>query len=334
MSANDLPRGPEEGAPERKTREKPSQEQTDWSGSFSAYLESHRASLVDSLRRLFGHPFGSFFTCLVMGITLSLPMGLSLLLNNVERLGGSWQRAAQISLFLDLKTSENQGQDLREQIERGLLARGSKLPSERQLSELFSTTRITLREALGQLEDQGLIYREERRGWFVSPQRLLYNPLVRSHFHAMVADQGRVPETEVLGAAMIPASVDICQRLELPALSRVFQIRRARRVDGRLVLYVEHYLNAQYFPGILGHDLTRSLTELYASEYGIHYGRVRFDMVPTALHAEAAAPLKVAVGSPALRISRINRDQRGRLIDCDLEFWRHDAIHISVEVPQ
>ncbi len=36
MSANDLPRGPEEGAPERKTREKPSQEQTDWSGSFSS----------------------------------------------------------------------------------------------------------------------------------------------------------------------------------------------------------------------------------------------------------------------------------------------------------
>ncbi|MDF5919596.1 GntR family transcriptional regulator [Pseudomonas aeruginosa] len=63
-------------------------------------------------------------------------------------------------------------QSLREQIERGLLARGSKPPSERQLSELFSTTRITLREALGQLEDQGLIYREERRGWFVSPQRL------------------------------------------------------------------------------------------------------------------------------------------------------------------
>lgn len=176
-------------------------------------------------------------------------------------------------------------QSLREQIERGLLARGSKLPSERQLSELFSTTRITLREALGQLEDQGLIYREERRGWFVSPQRLLYNPLVRSHFHAMVADQGRVPETEVLGAAMIPASVDICQRLELPALSRVFQIRRARRVDGRLVLYVEHYLNPAYFPGIERFDLTRSLTDLYANHYGIRYGRVRFEMVPTILPA-------------------------------------------------
>ncbi len=56
-------------------------------------------------------------------------------------------------------------------------------------------------------------------------------------------------------------------------------------------------------------------------------------MVPTALHGEAASVLRVAEGSPALRITRINGDQHGRIIDCDLEFWRHDAIHVSVEVP-
>ncbi|MGH8353736.1 MAG: UTRA domain-containing protein [Pseudomonas sp.] len=223
---------------------------------------------------------------------------------------------------------------LEEQIEHGLLPPGGKLPAERKLSELFTTTRITLREALGQLEAQGLIYREERRGWFVSPPRLAYNPLVRSHFHAMVGEQGRVPATEVISARLLPASAEICELLELPALSSVIQIRRARRIDGRLVLYVEHYLNPAYFPGILDFDLTRSLTDLYASHYDIHYGRVRFDMVPTALQAEAAAALRVAVGGPALRITRLNRDQHGRLIDCDLEFWRHDAIHVSVEVPE
>ncbi|TXR38404.1 UTRA domain-containing protein [Ectopseudomonas mendocina] len=223
---------------------------------------------------------------------------------------------------------------LQEQIDRGLLPSGSKLPAERKLSELFDTTRITLREALGQLEAQGLVYREERRGWFVSPQRVVYNPLVRTHFHAMVAEQGRVPATEVLSARLLPASAQICQVLELPALSSVYQVCRARRIDGRLVLYVEHYLNPAYFPGILEFDLTRSLTDLYASEYGIRYGRVRFEMVPTALHAEAAACLKVAAGSPALRITRVNRDQHGRIIDGDLEFWRHDAIHVSVEVPE
>lgn len=90
-------------------------------------------------------------------------------------------------------------------------------------ASLFATTRITLREALIQLESQGLIYREERRGWFVSPERLAYNPLVRSHFHAMVSEQGRVPATEVLSARQMPASAAVCEplaRRRCPASTR------------------------------------------------------------------------------------------------------------------
>jgi DNA-binding GntR family transcriptional regulator len=222
---------------------------------------------------------------------------------------------------------------LTEQIDRSLLTPGSRLPAERKLSELFATTRITLREALGQLEAQGLIYREKQRGWFVAPPRILYDPLKRTHFEAMVREQGREPGTEVLSAELIPASAAICEMLTLPALSSVIQIRRARSIDARAVLYVEHYLNPAYFPGILDFDLRQSLTGLYASEYGIRYGRVQFAMVPSVLHRQAAAPLKVAEGTPALHITRVNCDQHGRLIDCDLEFWRHDAIRVCVDVP-
>jgi DNA-binding GntR family transcriptional regulator len=224
------------------------------------------------------------------------------------------------------------GQVLQEQLDHGLLAPGSKLPAERKLSELFGTTRITVREALLQLEAQGQIYREERRGWFVSPPRLAYNLMQRSHFHAMVSAQGRVPSTEVISARLQPASAAVCAWLQLPALSSVIQICRARRIDERLVLYVEHYLNPQFFPGILDFDLNQSITELYARHYDLHYGRVRFEIVPTALSVDAAAALRVSVGSPGLRIARVNYDQHERLIDCDLEFWRHDAIHVGVDV--
>ncbi|QXI27226.1 UTRA domain-containing protein [Pseudomonas vanderleydeniana] len=224
------------------------------------------------------------------------------------------------------------GLALHEQIEHGLLPGGSKLPAERKLSELFSTTRITVREALLQLEAQGLIYREERRGWFVSPPRLAYNLMQRSHFHAMVSAQGRVPSTQVLSARLQPASAAVCDWLQLPALSSVIQICRVRRIDERQVLYVEHYLNPQYFPGILEFDLNQSITELYARHYDLHYGRVRFEIVPTSLPQEAAAALRVSSGSPGLRIARVNYDQHQRLIDCDLEFWRHDAIHVGVDV--
>lgn len=91
-------------------------DEPDFKTLLHAWLESHRASMVDSVSRLFKQPIGSFFTCLVMAVALSLPMGLALLLDNVERLGGSWQRAAQISLYMQLETDADAGEALREQI--------------------------------------------------------------------------------------------------------------------------------------------------------------------------------------------------------------------------
>ncbi|MBH9055052.1 GntR family transcriptional regulator, partial [Pseudomonas aeruginosa] len=72
-----------------------------------------------------------------------------------------------------------------------------KLPSERELAERFLCTRITLREALQQLETEGLVYRENRRGWFVAPPRIRYNPTRTTGFMEYVSAQGRQPRTEL-----------------------------------------------------------------------------------------------------------------------------------------
>ena len=121
MSATRSPKVSERVAPKAADPQPPKKKRDeddgpDFATLLRAWIESHRASLVDSLRRLGKQPIGSFFTCLVMAVALSLPMGLSLLLNNVERLGGSWQRAAQISLYLDLDTSAKDGENLRDDI--------------------------------------------------------------------------------------------------------------------------------------------------------------------------------------------------------------------------
>lgn len=122
---------------------------------FRAWIESHRASLVDSLKRLGRQPFGSLFTCLVMAVALSMPMGLSLLLKNVERLGGSWQRAAQISLYMDISASDADGQalvakakDLAGVADAEYISRGKALDEFQQQSGLG--------EALKELPDNPL----------------------------------------------------------------------------------------------------------------------------------------------------------------------------------
>lgn len=78
-----------------------------------------------------------------------------------------------------------------EQIDAGMLMPRQKLPAERKLAESFDTTRVTLREALSLLEAEGKIYREDRRGWFISPAPLRYDPTQTLNFTNMALAQNR-----------------------------------------------------------------------------------------------------------------------------------------------
>lgn len=129
--------------------------ESDFRRHLRAWLESHRASLIDSLLRLAKQPVGSFFTCLVMAVALSLPMGLSLLLGNVERLGGSWQQAAQISVFLKMDVSDAQGERLRDEVAiLPSVAQAEWISRERALEEFQQGS--GLGEALKELPENPL----------------------------------------------------------------------------------------------------------------------------------------------------------------------------------
>ncbi len=207
---------------------------------------------------------------------------------------------------------------------------GGRLPPERLLCERYATHRVTMHEVLLRLEAEGRIFREGRRGWFVSPPRFRYDPLSRGHFERSVREQGRHPQTCVLDTAYVQPPTMVQQMMEWPEEHSLLRIRRVRSIDGRPVLYVEHYLDAARLPGLLEHDLSVSLTELYRAAYGLTYGSLRFNILPAALPAEAAKPLRAASGSPALLVARVNHAADGQSSDCDLEYWRHDAVLVEV----
>ncbi|WP_193258027.1 UTRA domain-containing protein [Vibrio navarrensis] len=220
---------------------------------------------------------------------------------------------------------------IRAQINAGVWFQGQKLPSERELSGRFATTRITIKDALVSLETEGLIYREERRGWYVSPERICYNPLSRSHFHQMVRDQHRIAETRLLHVSSERASGEYANVLEIEATTPIYVIERLRFIDGRVVLFVENVLKAALFPAILQESLTGSLTGLYRQKYGYETRRSRFEVVPTSAPAHVAKALNLAQGQPVLKICRVNYKQDGELIDCEFEYWRPDAVMIRID---
>lgn len=216
-----------------------------------------------------------------------------------------------------------------EQIESGLLSPRQKLPSERKLADSFNTTRVTLREALSLLESEGRIYREDRRGWFISPQPLKYDPTQTLNFTNLALAQKRTPFTELLAAKSILANKQAASLLGLQPFSDVYRVDRVRYLENRPVAFVTKYIRPELLPNLLDFDLSQSLTDIYRDKFGVVYQKIRYRISTSSLLADIAQALRATSGTPAMVIERLNYNQHGELIDCDIEYWRHDAISVE-----
>lgn len=222
--------------------------------------------------------------------------------------------------------------ELAHRITRGEMPPNTRLPSERILAEDVGTTRVTARLALAQLEAEGRIYRSNRRGWFVSPPRLVYNPAKDYSFSDNVTSQGRIPKTETLDVQPLAASPWLAAKTGLAAGDPVIRLRRRRHIDGRPVLVENIYLNARRLPDIQTFDFNQSLWKLLRERYSVELVRKRIEMYPTALVNPYAEALGVNAGIAGLYVTRCSRDADNCFIELDEEFWLHDALSIQVEV--
>jgi DNA-binding GntR family transcriptional regulator len=226
---------------------------------------------------------------------------------------------------------------VRDEIARGIAALGvgAKLASERELQAILGAARGTVREALFQLEAEGLIYRRDRSGWYVCPAPIVYDPTQWAGFMAYVSEQGRTPSTETLSAELAPASPAVAQALGFEPQSRpVYALRRRRAVDGRAVLVEDIHVDPQIAPDLLKFSLNNSLTRILREAYGVSIVRTRLDMRPCALARAEAAALAAKPGAPGLLILRTSFDASGRAVEYDREVWRHDAVRLHIDISQ
>lgn len=222
-------------------------------------------------------------------------------------------------------------EQLRTLIDQNAALWEGKLPAERSLAERFATTRVTLRQALSQLEVEGLIHRSNRRGWFISPARLVYDPTRDAGFNDYVRAQGRQPRTAVLKLetrAHLPAA----RALGLPDDQPFHHIRRRRYVDDRAVLVESLWVVPACAPELLDIYTGQSLWGLLRERWGYFLANRSIRMVSEALSPIDAEELLVAPGTAGLNICRAILDDQQRPIEFDEEHWLHDSLCISVEL--
>ena len=158
---------------------------------------------------------------------------------------------------------------LLEQIERGELKAGQRLPSEREFCDQFSVSRITIRQALNELMRDGLIESVPGKGTFVAKkQEEEFHPL--GSFSQQIQAQGQNPSSRTLKQAVIYASQRLARELQIPTDSKVILIERLRLADGEPRALQTTHLPLELCLDILKHDLEKgSLYQVLLDEYNL-----------------------------------------------------------------
>ncbi|ASQ95934.1 MULTISPECIES: GntR family transcriptional regulator [unclassified Streptomyces] len=233
---------------------------------------------------------------------------------------------------------------LREAIDKGRFREGDKLPSETELVDHFGVSRMTVRNALSLLQQEGLAVSEHGKGVFVRPRppvrRLASDRFARRHrdqgkaaFTVEAEAAGSRPEVDNLEVKEERPSPDISARLGSPR--KVLARRRRYLLDGRPVEFATSYLPL---------DLARNtpIAQPNPGPGGI-YARLeemghRLDHFDEEIRARMPSPaevrtLQLASGVPVIHLVRTAYDGEGRAVEVCDTVMAADAYVLAYQLP-
>lgn len=189
---------------------------------------------------------------------------------------------------------------LASQIQTGEYKTGERLPSERDLSEQFSVSRITARQAIEALLESGLVYREQGRGTFVAEPRMRHLEGMTSFTEDMIA-RGYQPSSKVITQQLLPADNDLQNTLKINSADQALHLVRLRLADGKPVALQSSYISRKLCPGIENEDFSsQSLFAILREKYYVYpsWTEVFIEALPAT--SEEAHLLEMKPGEPLL----------------------------------
>lgn len=221
--------------------------------------------------------------------------------------------------------------ELRRAIVEGEFPPGSKLPNEDALCGRFSVSRITLREAVRGLIEDGYVTRRQGAGTFVTQGPTLRNSLDTNFSYTEYLESiGVRASKEVLGANRVSADDEVLADLNLAAGAEVVVVRRVRSADGKPAIYSIDSLPVDIVDA--KKDLKafgRSLYKLL-SDRGHDVDHARAVLAPVIADAELAGILQVPAGTPLQHLKQIDHDTAGRPVMRSLEWHVPSVIELRV----
>jgi GntR family transcriptional regulator len=219
-----------------------------------------------------------------------------------------------------------------EQIEQGKLKEHERLPSERELCDMYDISRTTVRQTMQELEKEGYIYKKHGKGSFISPK--VYNQsLVKFYsFTEEMKKSGKVPSSIVVSFQIEHCDSKIAKKMNINPEDKVYKITRLRLADKEPMLYETSYVPLVRFEGLSKEELEGTpMYDLFRNKYQATITRATEVFKAVATRDEEAQQLNIEEGVPSLMLERTTYEN-STVIEYTVTIARGDKFSYTVEL--
>jgi GntR family transcriptional regulator len=224
-------------------------------------------------------------------------------------------------------------EELRERILSGAWQPHDRVPSESALMAKYGVSRITVRQALGDLESARMIFKVPGKGSFVAETKPFQELGRLQGFAEAMGAMGHETFNRVLRLETVPASATVAERLRLPPGTPVTEVQRVRYLDREPVSVDHTWLPQALGDRVAREDLaTRDIFLILENDCATPLGHADLALGARLADEALAGHLGVRTGAPVLHIERLTHDRDGHPVDYEHLYCRSDSFQYRMRL--
>lgn len=203
---------------------------------------------------------------------------------------------------------------IKKDIDQGLWKIGVRLPSERDLADQFQVSRMTLRQAVTLLVDEGILERRVGSGTYVASQRVQEKMRGTTSFTEIINSQGKKPSTKLISYQRQLASDTERKQLQLSEKEYVIRMERVRYADQVPLVYEVASIPEKVISGFKKADVTEHFFKTL-TENGRVIGKSQQTIYAKTASERVANYLSIARGHALLALTQVTYFDNGQAFE-------------------
>ncbi|MBU9711874.1 GntR family transcriptional regulator [Evansella tamaricis] len=221
---------------------------------------------------------------------------------------------------------------IKDMIEKGTLKKGDMIPPEREYAEKYEISRMTVRQALNNLVNDGYLSRVKGKGTFVENRKIEQPLMGLTSFTEDMVSRGLEPRTKLLHLLKKEASASESEKLKIKQGAPVYEVKRIRLADDEPMALETMFLSAELVGELKEEVVNGSLYQYFEESLGYSIVNARQGLEASIVRKSEREYLNVPSGSPVLLIERTSYLADGKPLEFVKSIYRADRYKFLIDM--